>query len=326
MRGIASRGRRTTHRWLLLALLPALWTGCRGTLGGGEGLGPARVVRLAAEVADASALHVGPDGRVWLGGPGWAAALDTSAGAVLRHRDLAGDAAVSVLGISGGRVYLRMPERLVAMDPELEEVSGERKAAPADPFAFDPRRRVVFQGSAGGAVEALGPAGLRARWAWPKLGPPVTALASSPEGDRLYVAMAGDSAVLLSRDVQTGRVVWRAELPAAATALDVGADGVIYALTEEDGDATALALRPSAGGTQPVWRRSLGLERARMRVAPGGGRLVVFSSGEEAGIRVLDTADGAVLRGAESGPLDAGWSAGGELYLLYPGELRVLVP
>lgn len=324
MRGIASRGRRTTHRWLLLALLPALWTGCRGTLG--DGLGPARVVRLPAEVADASALHVGPDGHVWLGGPGWAAALDTSARTVVRRRAVPGDAAVSVLGLSGRRVYLRIPDRLLALDAELEEISGEREAAPTDPFAFDPRGRAVFQGSGGGAVEALGPAGLRARWAWPKLGPPVTALAASPEGDRLYVAMAGDSAVLLSRDVQTGRVIWRAELPAPASALAVGPDGVIYALTGEDGDATALALRPAVNGTLPIWRRSVGLEGARMRVAPRGDRVVVFSSGEEAGIRVLDAADGAVLRAAESGPLDAGWSAGGELYLLYPRELRVLVP
>ena len=61
-----------------------------------------------------------------------------------------------------------------------------------------------------------------------------------------------------------------------------------------------------------------------LRVDPAGRRVAVFGRGRGARLAVLDALTGRVLGQTNAAPLDAAFDVGGRLYLLEPGELRVL--
>ncbi|HEV2132575.1 MAG TPA: hypothetical protein VGR27_15780, partial [Longimicrobiaceae bacterium] len=184
-------------------------------------------------------------------------------------------------------------------------------------------------------VYGLDPRSLEPRWAWPRLGLDAEALASSPEGDRLYLALrepagtggAGATRVL-TRDVQTGRVLAETLLPFAVRLLTTDAAGRVYALLEDNAGGAVAALQPGAVGLRVLWQRSLlslGLAApVELRVSPPGDRLALFTGERERGLHLLDARTGESLGRLHEGPLDAAPGADGVLYLLYQEEIRIL--
>jgi hypothetical protein len=186
----------------------------------------------------------------------------------------------------------------------------------------------VLQGARTGAVLAHDAGSLETVWAWAALGAPTTALAVSPEGDRLYQALDDDDdePQVLIRDLQTGRELGRLEMDFLLQELVAAEDGTLYGVGRDGRRAVVVALRPGGGELEPLWRRSLALTEAlpRLRIAVSEGRVAVWGRGPREGLRVLDTAEGDILARTSTDPSDFSFGPGGEMWALYPGEVRRL--
>src|SRR6185436_18223681 len=130
--------------------------------------------------------------------------------------------------------------RGAAASATVETATGKTSTRRSDaPLARDPRGRWVYTATRTGSVLGLDTATLAPRWGWPDAGSRVSALAVSPLGDRVYVALAGSSrndvpASIEVRDALSGRLLsaYRASDPARR--LEVGPDGTLYALMGGD--------------------------------------------------------------------------------------------
>ena len=148
-------------------------------------------------------------------------------------------------------------------------------------------------------------------------------MATSPLGDRVYLALGGDEPRVLTLDAETGRVLGKAGLPAVAQALVVGGDGMLFAVLAER--AGVQALRPGPRGLEARWRapvRGLG-DSIRVVGSPDGARVAVVSR-DVGRAHVLDARTGEVVRTVRQGAVDAFFSAHGALYLLERGGIRVV--
>lgn len=284
-----------------------------------------RVLRL-----ESSAFHtlaVDSLGRFWLGRPGALEVRDTSG--ATRVAATTGAATPSVLGWMGGRAYARLGDTVLAVSPDTNSAAA-RGGMGRNPLVLDVRARHLFQAARSGAVLAHDPATLAPVGGWAALGLPSTALAASPEGDRLYQGVGyGEAAPrLLSRDLQTGRILGTASFSAPFVALAAGASGDLFGVVVEDGRGAVMALRPRRGQMEVRWRTSLddlGLDNpSELRLGSRERRVAVLARGNEAGLRLLDAETGSVLGSAPEGMLDASFGAGDALFLLYPGEIRVV--
>ncbi len=294
---------------------------------GGPELPVVERVSLAAD--SFSSLHVDAGGRIWLGGE--VGLRVVGAGGMPRRMAPGGEAPAHVAAEMDGRLFVQAGERLLALDVATGETLAGSEEGGGRVLA-DPRGRWLLVVSPSGGVRGLDPATLEPLWLWPPLGESAAA-ALSPEGDRAYlVASAGGGAgALLSRDLQTGRMLGEEELPVEVTALLAGRRGELFAVLGGRGGGAVAAMLPTSGELRSLWRRRLGplgLERpAEVRLGPDGKRLALFSPGRDSGLRVLDAETGKP-RGRVRGPvLDAAFAAdGASLYFLTPsgvGEARV---
>jgi hypothetical protein len=312
---------------LLLALLAVA---CRAPVAAGVEFEPARRIRLAAPDS-AGTLAIDAGGRLWRGAPGWAEPIDAHSGVGGARIETGGTDVPHFLGTADGRVYLRAGDRLLTADTATGQIIAARREAGVVALATD--GRYVYLATATGAVFGLGPRSLLPRWAWPRLGAPALALASSPAGDRLFVALADTTrprapgTTLLSRDAQTGRTEGEVAIDGAVTELAAAPEGWIFAATWAEDAGALIALRPAGSGTWEVaWRRrAAALGQADgpllLRLSPLGDRLAVSS--RAGGVRLLDARSGEAVGHAETGsaPLDAARGADGALYILQPTEI-----
>ncbi|HKP76017.1 MAG TPA: hypothetical protein VJT67_10770, partial [Longimicrobiaceae bacterium] len=195
------------------------------------------------------------------------------------------------------------------------------------PLARDPRGRWVFTASRTGSVLGLDPASLAVRWGWPDAGSRVSALAVSPLGDRVYVALAGNGrndvpSSIEVRDALSGRLLSTYETSSLARRLAAAPDGTLYALIGGD----VVALRPGRGGLEPRWSKGFGGiagrgEADELRVSPSGMRVAVLARGRS--LRLLGAADGKVLEESKQSPRDVAWDAAGRLWVLGAREIRI---
>jgi DNA-binding beta-propeller fold protein YncE len=187
----------------------------------------------------------------------------------------------------------------------------------------------VFATIRRGGVVGLDPATLEPRWGWPEPGSDAGAVAVSPLGDRVYLAVEGDDALDLPRTVQTrdaltGRVLAESVPPEHVRELAAAADGTLFGR----GERRVFALRPGPGGLTVRWDvpvAASGLPRADgVRVSPDGARVAVLARGKGGGVRVLDARTGAVVGRTDEAPLDAAYGVEGRLWILNAREVRVV--
>ncbi len=282
-------------------------------------------IPLPEPVTAAATLAVDGEGRVWVGEKGRMTVMDT-VGRVAARFALPG-APARVLGMHGARVYVtRGPRDLAALDAATGKVVAQRRARRDAPMVVDPRGRWAFTAGRLGGVLGLDTL-LTTRWGWPEAGSTAGALAISPLGDRVYVALNGDDArdlvpAVQVRDAFSGRILATWEAPAPVRGLEPSPDGRVYGW---DDDAV-FALRHTTAGVEEVWRVSLdGLERVdALHASPSGAKLAVLARGEGGGVRVLDAADGRVIAREGEAPPDAAWDVRGRLLVLETREVRVV--
>lgn len=282
-------------------------------------------IPLPEPVSATATLTTDTAGRVWVGDAGRLTVLDTL-GRVAARIPVAG-APARVLRMQGSRLYVtRGPRDLAVVHAGTGRILAERRARRAGPVVIDPMARWAFTTARWGGVLGLDTL-LVTRWGWPEAGSEAGALAISPLGDRVYLAVNGDddrSPAVQVRDAYSGRVLSSWEPPAPVRGLEAAADGRLYGW-DDDG---AFALRHTPGGLAAVWRVSLGrvgLERIdALRASPSGARIAVLARGEGGGVRVLDTADGRVVAREGEAPPDAAWDVRGRLLVLGTREVRVV--
>ncbi len=322
--------RRVVATGLCCALPLGVGVGCER---GAPTPGAARRIPLPAAAGNPAAmsLAVGEGGRMWIGAPGRLTVVD-SAGRTSRARSLPipePPIAPRVIRTTRAHAIVRSGDRLISLrGADLRTVAERTQPGVVAP---DPRGRHLYLGTAEGAVFGLDPASLEPRWAWAKLGAPTLALAAAPEGDRI-VQVLGEAGTtqtrLLTRDVQTGRILHDDTIPARLRDVVAAGGGMLYAVSSAgDGPGEIVALRPGAEKRRrAVWRRPLadiGLSgAAQLRISAAGDRLLVFTPGGAGGARLLNPASGTTLATIAPPVADAAFRSG-RVYLLDPGAVRV---
>jgi hypothetical protein len=295
--------------------------GCRP---GGESLRTLERVALHDSVTRDATLALDAGGTAWIGQPGTLAAYD-SAGHRLTGFGVALPGAPRLLWNDGARLTLRTPAGAAVAESSGTRLGGTRRSAA--PLARDPRGHWVFSATANGSVLGLDPATLAPRWGWPDAGSRVSALAVSPLGDRVYVALAGNAdhdvaPAIQVRDAFSGRLLatWPSGLEVRV--LEAAPNGTLFAAVGDE----VMALRPVPDGLKKVWATGFGgFGRARpdaLRVSPGGDRLAALARGRE--LRLLASADGRVLQESKEAPRDAAWDVSGRLWVLGAREIRIV--
>ncbi|HEV7586622.1 MAG TPA: hypothetical protein VGO40_00735 [Longimicrobium sp.] len=312
------RPRRPILLALLLVLLFA--AGCRKT----DTLRTLDRVPLPDTVSSAATLALDSLGRAWVGDSARLTALDTAGHAVARV-PVGLKGAPRVLWLDSGRIFLRVPGAAGVVDGATGKPGAVRRSDA--PLVRDPRRRWVYTASRTGSVLGLDPRSLAPQWGWPDAGSAVSALAVSPLGDRVYVALAGSGRndvppSIEVRDALSGRLlsVYRTDAPARR--LEVAPDGTLYGLVGGD----VVALRHGRAGLKPLWSRGFGgighAQADELRVSPSGARIAVLARGKD--LRLLAAADGKVLQESKQSPRDVAWDAAGRLWVLGAREIRIV--
>ncbi|MEX2581832.1 MAG: hypothetical protein WD766_01035 [Gemmatimonadota bacterium] len=292
-------------------------------------------------LADPSAtmLHVDRFDRIWLAGPGVIVRIDSAGREAVRH-PLRSPAPPRWLASNADRVFFHAGARLTVLplepaDPEPASADSvlEVSQAPAAALALDPLDRFVFRTAEAGAVVAHDAVTLEPIWGWAAVGGEGSAITLSPLGDSLYEAVAPAAAEshLLVRDVQTGRIIRRVELPHPVHELRTGPDGSIYAVGwSAESDGSVIRLRWWDGDLTVDWRTSFGelglTAPVRASLAPSGRLLAVLGLQHEAGLPVLDTEAGQSVGRLPGAALDVGFTRSDRLYVLRTGELQRLAP
>jgi hypothetical protein len=282
------------------------------------------VERRALIGAEFTTLHVASDGGIWLG---WAG------GFLVHDDDGAITAEVPVDAAPAPVVVAALGDAIVARTAG-DSIALLRTGVDTHPMVFvagepfpDVRSRWLFIGARSGAVLIYEPDSLVLVSAWGSLDAPTTALTGSPEGDRLYQALEMDGGTILTRDVQTGRVLRTSLFAAPFHQLLADRAGNLFGVIGEGRDAAVISLRPWGPELELRWRERVpaAARDTRIRLSPAGDRLAVISGGgNEKGLRVLDAETGTTLGHLPDPPLDAAFDPAGRLLLLYPGELRVV--
>ncbi len=297
-------------------LAAAALGGCKE--GGGEMASLARVP-LPDSVAAGATLTVDSLRRAWVGEPGRLTVYDT-AGRQAARLSAGGQLVPRVLWMADSAVYVRAGGNVSVIDPVTQERAGTRRVSPV---ARDPRGRWVYTAGGRGGVLGLAPGTLKTRWGWPDAGAAATAIAVSPLGDRVYVALDASernetAAAVEVRDAQSGRPLHRWEAPGPVTVLEAGPDNTLYAVSR----GSVLALRHGSEGLVVIWTAAVEGDVPRLRVSPTGTRVAVL--GDEGGVRLLETGSGKVVGRTDEAPRDAAFDVGGRLWVLYPREIRII--
>lgn len=303
----------------------ALAAGCRPAE---EALPLAWRTPLPRPAAQGATLALDSARVAWIGGPGRLAGVD-SAGREVAAVTVSGDSVPRLLWRSGGRLVIALGARRLAR----AEAAGGRAASgwsstTLRAAARDPRGRWVFTANRRGGVIGLDPATLTPRWGWPETGGEAVGLAVSPLADRVYVSVDRVDDVppaVQVRDAGSGRVLFAADQAEALRGLAAGPDGTLYGW---QANGLVVRLRHGPQGLRRIWAESPAVRgpggELEVRVDPAGRRVAVFGRGRGARLAVLDALSGRVLAQTNAAPLDAAFDVGGRLYLLEPGELRVL--
>ncbi|CAN5740826.1 hypothetical protein BH23GEM6_BH23GEM6_07370 [soil metagenome] len=270
-------------------------------------------------------LHVAGDGRLWLGEPGRLMILNGSAAPV--ETSVPVGSAPQVVGEAAGKILARAEDRhLFLFDSSTGALIATTELT-GQPF-MEPRGRWAFIAGPSGEMLVHETDSLTLISAWGAIGVESTAISGSPEGDRIYQAVASDAGVIiLTRDLQTGRILRSSAMAAPITSLAADRSGNLLAVLGEQGNTAILSLRPWGAEMQLRWRERVAIESVgtRIRISSDGNRVAILPPDDEKfGLRVLDAETGGVIGSMAEKPLDAQFDTQGRLLLLYPGEIRIL--
>ncbi|MBA2671142.1 MAG: hypothetical protein H0U67_12280 [Gemmatimonadetes bacterium] len=298
-----------------------LLSGCRPEV---PGLQIAEVISIPA--AEATTLHVDRDGRLWLGEETAVSVLD--GGEVVARTAIAPGDAPRVVGETDSSLLMRRGTTAILMfDPASGELLAET-AITGEPL-LDVRGRWVFVAAGSGAVLMHEPDSLVLISAWASLGMASTALAASPEGDRIYHALSDDdgAASILTRDLQTGRTLRTSVFSAPFVHLATDRQGNLVGVVGGEDDAAVISLRPWGQELELRWRARISSSAmaTRIHLSPDGGRAAVLTPGDtKTGLLLLDGETGRSIGQLPEHPLDARFDSSGRLLLLFPSEIRVV--
>lgn len=227
----------------------------------------------------------------------------------------------------GERVHLVSGDSLRVIP--APDSGGVRGGMSRSVVVGDPLGRFLLQGASSGAVIAHEPDTLDPIWAWASLDAATTALALAPWADRLYQAVEPDGGDprLLVRDLQTGRTLTSVPLDAPAVALATDDRGRLFAVQREGGDLEVLRIDPGREDLDVLWRQRVGGQGERgasASLAVAAGRVVLWGEAVRWGVVTLDPEHGSVTARSREPPLDAAVDPAGNIWALYPGELRRL--
>jgi hypothetical protein len=313
-------GRSLTTVVLLMMAGCILLSGCRRDA---PELPIAEVIPIP--VAGATTLHVGGDGRFWVGEATAVTVLE--AGEVAARTAITAGAVPRVVGESHSHLLVRRASgSLLIFDRESGELLADTTIA-GEPL-LDVRGRWVFVATGSGAVLIHEPGTLTVTSAWAALGMTSTALAASPEGDRIYHALSDDgAATVLTRDLQTGRTLRTSAFSAPFLELAADRQGNLVGVMGEEEDAAVISLRPWGQELELRWRTRFSSPASTIAVhlSPDGARMAVLTPEDsKTGLHVLDAETGKILGRLSEHPLDARFDPRGRLLLLFPGEVRIV--
>lgn len=279
----------------------------------------------------ASTLHIDSAGRFWVGRSGEIVRIDTDGSRRVHYPTREIDAS-EYLGAAGSQLYFRTSGSLLSID--LAADSGVlRRPGHAEAAAVDPRGHVVLRTEDAGTVVAHEANGLDPVWGWGAVGAASRALAISPQGDRVYQALAegesSGSATLLVRDLFTGRILRSIELAEPLQAIVLDSDGDLYAAGwAEGGEGAITKIGWEDGELRSSWRRpfrDLGVDPpVRIAYSPASRTLAVLAVNEEAGLHVLNGETGQTMDRIRGSTRDVAFDPGGSIYLLFPDAIRRL--
>jgi hypothetical protein len=280
-------------------------------------------VPLPDTVPAQASLWLDVAGRVWIGRAGRLSAYD-STGRALGGMPVPLTGTPEVMWTVPGRIYLRTAAAAMVIDASGKTLGTRRSGAV---LVADPRGKWVYTATRTGGVLGLANQSLAPLWGWPDAGSPVSALAVSPLGDRVYVALAGSEAHEVNagieiRDALSGRVLSTYLTNGGVKALRAGPEGTLYGVL----GGAVVALRHGPEGLKQIWSRDIGgighETPDALRPSPDGTRLAVLARGYE--LHLLSAADGTVLEQSKQAPRDATWDAAGRLWVLGAREIRIV--
>jgi hypothetical protein len=283
------------------------------------------VERIPVPAEGVETLHAAASGDLWGGAPGEFIVL--ARGEAALRVALSSAHTPRVVAERDGRLFVSLgPDSLLSV--ETGPGDSITTAASAGIPYLDVRGRVVFFGAASGAVLLHDISTLSRISAWPSLDAPTTALTGTAEGDRIYQAIEeGGGGVILTRDLQTGRILRTNHFPAPFHQLEVDRAGNLVGLIGGGSAAGLVSLRPRGDELELRWRERLAgtADETSFRISPDGARIALVTQGvTKSGLRVLNTETGNPLGRVDEPPRDAAFDASGRLLLLYPGEIRVV--
>lgn len=309
---------------LLPVLVAAVLFACRP--GEEDTLRISRVERLPGSFAT---IHSDRSGRLWVGDDSTLVRVDS--GAVAAR--IATSSTPKVVAETDRLMFLRAGERLSVIDLESAAEVAARDAIGGGPIAIDVRGRYLYRTGPTGAVLIYHPETLETISGWASLGARGSGIAFSAPGDRLYLALSDSapeaSGAILTRDIQTGRILETSEMRGPVADLRGDASGDLFVLIEEESAGAVLSLRPLGGELRLRWRRTLRELRLdpplMLRIAPDGSHLLVSGGENRTGLRVLDGETGEEVGSLGAPATDAVFSRDGALLLLYGDEVRTWI-
>jgi hypothetical protein len=287
------------------------------------------VERTPLPAGDYTTLHLDAGGGSWLGAPGRLTRVP-SAGTLPADIPLPEvDGTPTFVGEAGGVTFFHSGTHLIAVEGTVPELRAGPVEIEPGRAALDVRGRYLYRTSGAGSIIAHDPVTLEPVWGWGAVGAPAPALALSPEGDLLYLAVVDPEgarpAEILVRDVQTGRILSRVEVVEPIKALVADGRGDLYALAvAPDRGGMVIALRYRRGELETRWRhRTPDVDAeaaAALILAPSGRRLAVLAAGEHPFLEIVDAQSGLALGRYGQPVLDAAFGPADELWVLLPEE------
>ena len=283
---------------------------------------------LSIEIVDESPVDSTrtDDGVLWLSSPGQAISFDPSTESA-RRLTIPGGGDPAVIGRAGDSLLLLVDRRVVATSPD--SVGLFTLSEGVDAAVIDTEGGFLLESIAHGEIVARQVDDLLPVWGWGGVGAASSALALSPEGDRLYQASVGSAIrgyVLRVRDLLSGRTLQEVVLDWPIRVLRrTGQGDLIGAGWDEDGDAaflTRLAWR--AGELTVEWHRLMEPEGvggpARLAISRDG-RRIALAGNDETGLTLFDGETGSTIAIYSGAVRDAVFDDFGNLYLLTPAAV-----
>lgn len=312
----AISGRRTLSAAVALVLLAALSTACKRQ----DTLQP--VESIAVGEATLGDLLGGPT-RVWLSDWRRPIALNPDSG-MAHAADIALAPGTRVLGEVGRRLVLFAGDVVLALNPD--SVARDTLLRGVEAALLVPEAGILLQSIRRGEIVVSPLPDMKPAWGWPDIGATTTALALSPEGDRIYQAVdSGDGdqpARLLIRDRLTGRIVGGIDLdvPFRALTSTTAGDLIGVAWDGERSNASVERLGWGGGGLHKTWSAYLpapaSVEALAFAISTDGRRVAVGGGNEEAGLTLLDGETGFIIADFDTATRSAFFDERGRLYAI----------